>query len=119
MPLISKRIQGNLVRQIMVGGDATTPAMTISPSSRGLLYRYMRALLGFPSDQMDNLWRMLYLSAVTLTTLGYGDIVPLTNTSRGLTALEACLGVLLVGLFLNSLAHGIRHDAVNARQPTP
>lgn len=49
--------------------------------------------------------RMLYLSAVTVTTVGYGDIVPLTDTARIGVACEAILGIVLVGLFLNALAY--------------
>jgi hypothetical protein len=36
--------------------------------------------------------RFYYFSMVTLTTLGYGDIVPLKDTARGLSTLEALLG---------------------------
>lgn len=49
--------------------------------------------------------RMLYLSAVTVTTVGYGDIVPLTDVARTAVALEAIGGIVLIGLFLNALAH--------------
>ena len=47
--------------------------------------------------------RMLYFSIVTITTLGYGDIVPLTDQARVLVGIEALLGVVLIGLFLNAL----------------
>jgi Ion channel. len=59
---------------------------------------------GFPSGVSNNFERMFYLSAVTITTVGYGDIVPITSLARTLIALEAILGVVLVGLFLNSLS---------------
>lgn len=36
---------------------------------------------------------MLYLSVVTVTTLGYGDITPNTTPARFLTAVQALLGV--------------------------
>ena len=49
--------------------------------------------------------RMLYFSVVTITTLGYGDIVPLTDKARTLVAIESISGIVLIGLFLNSLAH--------------
>ncbi|WP_366941208.1 potassium channel family protein [uncultured Kiloniella sp.] len=38
-----------------------------------------------------------------MTTLGYGDIVPVTDTSRLLISLESILGIILIGLFLNSI----------------
>ena len=52
--------------------------------------------------------RMLYFSAITITTVGYGDIVPLTAYARALVAVEAVLGIVIVGLFLNSIAHEAR-----------
>lgn len=85
------------------GGDA---AILPVPSA---LHRDIRTLLdsarGFPSDNENVFWRMFYLSAVSITTLGYGDIVPINNTTRCLVSAEAILGLVLVGLFLNSLSH--------------
>lgn len=52
--------------------------------------------------------RMLYLSAVTVTTVGYGDIVPLTDIARFAVSFEAIAGIVLIGLFLNALAHEIQ-----------
>jgi hypothetical protein len=52
--------------------------------------------------------RMLYLSAVTVTTVGYGDIVPLTDIARFTVSCEAIAGIVLIGLFLNALAHEIQ-----------
>jgi voltage-gated potassium channel Kch len=46
---------------------------------------------------------MLYLSAVTITTVGYGDIVPITTAARVFVGFEAVLGVVLAGLFLAAL----------------
>jgi len=47
----------------------------------------------------------LYFSAVTITTLGYGDISPINDLGRIIAASESVLGVALIGLFLNSLSH--------------
>jgi hypothetical protein len=41
---------------------------------------------------------LLYFSLVTLTTLGYGDIVPVSSEARMLAALEAGTGVLYVAI---------------------
>lgn len=46
---------------------------------------------------------MLYLSTITITTTGYGDIVPITNIARVLVAVEAMSGVVVAGLFLNAV----------------
>ncbi len=57
----------------------------------------------FFKEGVTNVIDALYLSAVTVTTLGYGDIVPVHWTTKLLTGLQAVSGVVLVGLFLNSL----------------
>ena len=45
----------------------------------------------------------LYFSFVTLTTLGYGDIVPLSAAARTLVALEATLGQLYLAILVAAL----------------
>jgi len=44
-----------------------------------------------------------YFSFVTLTTVGYGDILPVTPVARGLANLEAVAGVLFVAVFIARL----------------
>ena len=41
---------------------------------------------------------------MTITTVGFGDIVPLTTLARLIVASEAILGIIIIGLFLNSIA---------------
>jgi len=65
---------------------------------------------GDPKGLSGFWWRMLYFSATTITTVGFGDIVPITTTARAFTAIEAIAGWLLAGLFLNSLASRIARN---------
>ncbi len=44
-----------------------------------------------------------YLSLVTLSTLGYGDVVPVTRTARALAATEALLGQLYLTILVARL----------------
>lgn len=45
-----------------------------------------------------------YFSVITITTLGYGDIRPLTEVMKILAATEVILGIFTIGLFLSALA---------------
>ncbi len=45
----------------------------------------------------------LYFSAVTITTTGYGDILPRTTKIRTLVMIESLLGIITVGAFISSL----------------
>jgi hypothetical protein len=44
-----------------------------------------------------------YFSFVTLTTVGYGDITPVSNAARALAALEAMTGTLYVAVLISRL----------------
>lgn len=50
----------------------------------------------------DRFVRMFYLSAVTITTLGYGDITPTNTFARLLVSIQSIFGVVLIGLFISS-----------------
>jgi len=76
-----------------------------------LLRQYQSLSVGMPSRDSGVLARSFYLSAVTITTLGYGDVVPMTDRARILVALEAVMGVGLAGLFLTSVAARYRRPA--------
>jgi hypothetical protein len=46
---------------------------------------------------------LFYFSAVTMTTLGYGDIAPVTRVARFLSIAEAMIGQLYVAIFVARL----------------
>ena len=63
----------------------------------------------------ENRFSFLYYSYVTLTTLGYGDITPLTPTATSLAVLEAIIGqlyltVLIARLVSLHISHSSRSE---------
>jgi len=70
---------------------------------------YFRNLIlgkrGNPKYIKDKFWRMLYLSANTICSLGLGDIVPITNWMRVLIVIESIFGLIITALFLDSLVN--------------
>lgn len=78
--------------------------LRVSPQLSLQMQSMSRGLQGFPSGFSGNFVRMFYLSASTITTLGYGDITPITTTSRILVSMEAIIGIVMLGLFLNALS---------------
>lgn len=80
------------------------PALSLPEMLNNKLQAFWRGTQkGLPADLSDRFWRMLYLSTITITTTGYGDIVPITNLARVLVAVEAMSGVVVAGLFLNAV----------------
>ena len=53
---------------------------------------------------------LLYFSLVTLSTIGYGDIVPLSGEARILAALEGVTGVLYIAITVALLVGRFRND---------
>jgi len=56
----------------------------------------------------------LYFSVVTLSTVGYGDIQPISGPARFVTAVEIVMGVLLLLFGFSAI---IRHTPANTRPP--
>ena len=84
------------------------PMLRVDADTGYRLFEYYFGLRGQPERFSGNFSRMLYFSAVVITTLGLGDIVPLTDRARGLVAAEAVLGIVFVGLFINAAASRAR-----------
>jgi len=53
-----------------------------------------------PEGMASELSHFSYYSFVTLTTLGYGDITPITATARSLSLLEAITGQLYIAILI-------------------
>lgn len=85
---------------------------SLNPSSSTIYVPFSTSLIidslsgtgqGDPKEASGLFIRMCYLSAVTITTLGFGDITPASSFARALVGFEAVLGVVLIGLFLNAV----------------
>jgi hypothetical protein len=63
------------------------------------------------SNSIDRQSDLLYFSLVTLTTVGYGDVVPLSGEARMLAALEAVTGVLCIAITVAILVSAYRRGS--------
>jgi hypothetical protein len=82
------------------------------------------AIAGEGGQSHFSLTLAIYYSFVTLSTLGYGDIVPRSEVARGLTIMEAVAGQLylavmiarLVSLYVSREGKGNHHDAQDSSE---
>jgi len=77
------------------------------------VYMFLRladpgAFTGLQAEASEPFLHLLYYSFVTLTTLGYGDISPVSPVARSLAYLEAVSGVMYVAILVASLVGSIR-----------
>ncbi len=92
-----------------------------SPLYIGIAYLLIVIIFGLTYWINPNFWprplgfiESFYFSVITITTLGYGDISPITDISRTLASLEALFGILLIGVFLNAIAHKYSEEISSA-----
>lgn len=64
---------------------------------------YLYDPIAFSSGDKTNPVSLIYFSFVTLITLGYGDIVPISITARSLTILEGVIGQLYIVILISTL----------------
>lgn len=79
-------------------------SIAISTDVQARITHLDNSFRGFPALSTGAYGRMLYFSSVTQTTLGYGDVVPISNRTRIVVGLQSVAGIILIGFFLNSLA---------------
>ena len=84
-----QRIQGAFVLYLVIA-ELFTRAYCLVWELSPAAFANLPAPTGGPSDTTT----MLYFSLITLTTIGYGDIVPVSAFARSLTTLEAVTGQL-------------------------
>jgi voltage-gated potassium channel Kch len=53
----------------------------------------------------------MWLSFITITTTGYGDVLPASPLARSLAALEAMVGVLFPAIFISRLVSLVQGGA--------
>ncbi len=73
-----------------------------------IFYAWLYTLVGVDYGRYPNWIAPLYYSVVTLSTLGYGDIVPATPAARIVAMTEVMIGYLMLGgllsIFTNKMA---------------
>ena len=98
-PITRQRIEGAIAVYLLIGLMWT------------YIYRFLEALkpgaFQFPSGTDGTSERrfspLLYFSFITLTTLGYGDIVPVHPAARSLAMVEALIGQLYPAILIARL----------------
>ena len=96
-PITRQRVQGAIVIYLLLGliwAEAYTLAAHLNPGSfAGTL----------PEEQNALSSHLTYFSFVTLTTVGYGDILPASLATRALANFEGLLGTLFPAILIARL----------------
>ncbi len=72
--------------------------------------RTQGAAFQLPGHSVPGVYDMFYFSFTTLTTAGYGDILPLSRQARMLASMESVLGVLYLAVLVARLVALYQHE---------
>jgi voltage-gated potassium channel len=91
----------------------------ISAYAFAIFYQFVSALLVFNVEPQtfDTFWDALYWSAVSLTTVGYGDIYPVSATGRCVTVVSAFVGIAIVALPAGIITAGYMAELAKQDKP--
>lgn len=98
-PITADKLHGALAGYIMLAFAWSFVYALVEMSSAG----------SFGPGQLDfvqpgTFFKLIYFSHTTLTTTGYGDVIPMTNHARSLVMVEEFSGVFYVGVVIARFA---------------
>ena len=111
-PITSQETINNIDISEVLGGYNWNLRIKIPNELDDNILTLLKSEDGYVDGFENNFFRMLYLSVVTITTLGFGDITPITDFARLLIGLESILGVVILSLFINAIFQKISNAAI-------
>ena len=63
-------------------------------------------------------WKGIYLALITSTSVGYGDVVPVTVAGQGISVALALIGTVFFGLVVASATHAVTETIRDYRDAT-
>lgn len=86
---------GAICIYFLIGGTWSTIYMLLDTIQPGSIVNNITGTV----DLSD----LVYFSYITLTTLGYGEIIPIAGTARSLAIIEAIAGVMYIAIIISRL----------------
>lgn len=85
-----------------------------------LTYIFISALIVFQvePDTFGNLFKAIYWATVSLTTVGYGDIYPISNIGKIISMVSSFLGIAIVALPSGIIISGYQEVLNNSNSDT-
>ena len=102
----------------LLGRSDDIGTLNLPMSEWNKLVQFNNAGEGEVRSASDRFARMLYFSAITATTVGFGDITPTSTHARLAVAGQAIVGIGAAGLFLNAIASRRRQSESQSQLPT-
>lgn len=102
---------GNAYKQPIYYDLPNIPVLKLLNKDPDPFYRNLKNFLVDKRPHKETSFlKMIYFSGVTIATIGYGDIVPISWEARILTIMEAVIGIILLAIMGASIYEELRNN---------
>lgn len=103
--------------QMILGVFKRTKESLLVVCGIAVMYTLVSALVIFnvEPDTFDNFFESVYWATVSLTTMGYGDIYPVSVAGRIVTMISSFMGIAIVALPAGIITSGLMEEINNKR----
>lgn len=114
--------QANFLLVALQGSRQKIIVFLLSVTTLIIVYGTLMYVIEGPSNGFTSIPISIYWAVVTLTTVGFGDIVPLTPLGKALATVVMITGYSIIavptGIFTAELANAMRQDSLRHNCPT-
>lgn len=102
--------------EIIVGviREQKTPLLAVGTLALGYVFVAALVIFNVEPDTFTDFFDAIYWATVSLTTMGYGDIYPVTTAGRLVTMLSSFVGIAIISLPSGIITAGYM-DAINGK----
>ena len=111
------RYSKSIVMIINVFRKQKETLMTIAGIATGYVLISALVILNIEPDTFDNFFEALYWATISLTTVGYGDIYPVSVAGKIITMLSSFLGIAIVALPAGTITAGMMEEIQAQKSP--
>jgi voltage-gated potassium channel len=103
--------------QMILGVFKRTKESLLVVCGIAVMYTLVSALVIFnvEPDTFDNFFEAVYWATVSLTTMGYGDIYPVSDAGRIVTMISSFMGIAIVALPAGIITSGLMEEINNKK----
>lgn len=106
------RYSKNIIIILKVMKNAKNALLTVCVLAIGYIFIAALIIFNIEGDSFNTFFDALYWATVSLTTVGYGDIYPVTSIGRVITMISSIFGIAIVALPSGIITAGYL-DAIN------
>lgn len=97
--------------------DSRKPMMAVLSLAAGYIVLSALVMFTVEAESFDNFFEALYWATMSLTTVGYGDIYPVSFMGRAITMISSLMGIAIIALPSSIITAGYIRELNQRMEP--